>query len=264
MPDIIDENGLQVKTFDEILQELKDGLRAIYGNDINLDQNSPDGQMVGIIAQVATDLRELLVQVNNSFDPDRAVGRLLDERVVINNIERIGGTYTIQPVELVVDRTVNLVGLDADFNNPDGTGYTVQDNSGNKFILVDSATLTAGTHELNFRAQQIGQIETTVGTITTPVTIVPGVVSVNNPNGPVGIGQREETDSQLRVRRQQSVALASNGYLNGLLGDVLALDGVTAAKLYENFTSNSSNFLESISCLITETVGIPKKLQLLS
>lgn len=61
MPDIIDENGLQVKTFDEILQELKDGLRAIYGNDINLDQNSPDGQMVGIIAQVATDLRELLV-----------------------------------------------------------------------------------------------------------------------------------------------------------------------------------------------------------
>lgn len=245
MPDIIDENGLQVKTFDEILQELKDGLRAIYGNDINLDQNSPDGQMVGIIAQVATDLRELLVQVNNSFDPDRAVGRLLDERVVINNIERIGGTYTIQPVELVVDRTVNLVGLDAEFNNPDGTGYTVQDNSGNKFILVDSATLTAGTHELNFRAQQIGQIETTVGTITTPVTIVPGVVSVNNPNGPVGIGQREETDSQLRVRRQQSVALASNGYLNGLLGDVLALDGVTAAKLYENVTNS------------TDAMGIP-------
>lgn len=35
-------------------------------------------------------------------------------------------------------------------------------------------------------------------------------------------------------------------------------------RFFVNFTSNSSNFLESISCLITETVGIPKKLQLLS
>jgi len=246
MPDLIDATGLQVKTFSEIRSELESGLREIYGADINLDQNSPDGQMVGIVAQVATDLRELLVQVNNSFDPDRALGRLLDERVVINNIERIGGTYTIQPITIVVDRTVALQGLDADFNDPQGTGYTVQDNSGNRFILVDSETLTAGTYSRNFRAQEIGLVETIVDTIQTPVTIILGVVSVNNPSAALEVGQRQETDSQLRVRRERSVALASNGYLNGLLGDILAIDGVTAAKLYENYTDT------------TDSLGVPE------
>lgn len=239
MPDIIDANGLQVKTFTEIRQDLETGLRAIYGADINLDQNSPDGQLVGIIAQAATDLRELLVQINNSFDPDQALGRLLDERVVINNIERIGGTYTIQPISITTDRTVSLQGLDAAFNDPNGTGYTVQDDSGNRFILVDSETFTAGTYSRNFRAQEIGQVEVITGTITTPVTVVQGVTAINNPSAALEIGQREETDSQLRVRRQRSVALASNGYLNGLLGDILALDGVTAAKLYENYTDTT-------------------------
>jgi hypothetical protein len=234
MADAINENGLTVKTLTEIETDLKAGLRDIYGDDINLEQNSPDGQMVGIIAQAATDLRELLVNINNSFDPDFAVGRLLDERVVINNIQRRGGTFTTVEIEIVVDRTVTLVGLDGDYNNLDGTGYTVQDDAGNQFILVDTTEITAGTHTKNFRAKQIGKVEVTENTITTPTTSVLGVVSVNNPSGALEIGQNEETDAELRVRRQQSVALGSVGYLNGILGAVLALDGVTDAKIYEN------------------------------
>lgn len=235
MPDIIDAEGLQVKTLTEITADLQAALRAIYGADINLDQNSPDGQLVGIMAQVGVDLRELAVQINNSFNPDRAVGRLLDERVVINNIQRNGGTYTIQEVDITVDRTVTLQGLDANFNDPDGSGYTVQDDSGNQFILIDTDTLTAGTHSLNFRAKQIGRVETTIGTIVNPVTIILGVTAINNPTSALEVGQAEETDAQLRLRRQQSVALSSTGYLNGLLGAVLDLDGVTDAQLYENY-----------------------------
>lgn len=237
MPDVFDSTGLTVKTLSEIVTDLETGLRNIYGADINLDQNSPDGQLVNIFAQACADIRELAVQINNGFDPDRAVGRILDERVVINNIERLGGTYTIQPISVTVDRTVSLQGLDANFNDPNGTGYTVQDNAGNQFILQDSTTLTAGVHSLNFRAKAIGKIETTVNTITSPVTIILGVTAVNNPTGALQIGQDEETDAQLRYRRQASVAINSQGYLNGLLGDVLNLTGVTDAKLYENFTN---------------------------
>lgn len=236
MPDIIDATGLTVKTANEIKADLETGLQNIYGSDINLDQNSPDGQLVGIVTQMAVDIRELLVSVNNSFDPDRAVGTLLDERVVINNIARAGGTYTIQPVEITVDRTVTLQGLDSAFNDVNGTGYTIQDDSGNQFILIDTITLTAGMTEIDFRAKEIGLVETVVGTITNPVTIVLGVTVIDNTSAPLQIGQAQETDAQLRTRRQQSVALSSTGYLNGLLGDVLALDGVTDAKLYENYS----------------------------
>ena len=237
MADIINENGLQLQTLNEIIAALETEMRTIYGVDINLDQNSPDGQLVNIFAQACIDIRELAQMVYNSFDPDKAIGRQLDERVVINNIERQGGSFTQITIAIVVDRTVALQGLDADFNSLSGVGFTVQDNAGNQFILIDSATLTAGTHSKIFRAKEIGLVETTIATIVNQTTIVLGVVSINNPSAAIEIGQAEETDADLRVRRQRSVAIASSGYLNGLLGAVLNLDGVTDAKLYENYTS---------------------------
>lgn len=246
MADLLNENGLQIKTLQEIVDDLEAGLRLIYGADINLDQNSPDGQMVGIFAQAAYDLRELAVTVNAFFDPDQALGAILDQRVALNNIARGGGTFTTIGITIIVDRTVDLQGLDGNYNDLDATGFTVQDDAGNQFILVDSATLTAGTHTLNFRAKELGAVLTTVATIVNQTTIVLGVVSVNNASAALEIGQDEETDAALRVRRQKSVALASFGYLNGLEGAILNLDGVSDAKIYENVTN------------ITDADGIPE------
>ena len=237
MADIFDQDGLQVKTLTEIITDLETGFKEIYGSDINVDSNSPDGQVINLFGQALVDLRELLTGINNSFDPDRAVGSQLDERVVINNIARKGGSYTTQPIDVTVDRTVDLAGLDAAFNDPNGTGYTVQDDAGNKFILVDSTTIVAGLHSLNFRAEVIGAVETTVGTITNPVTIVLGVTTINNSSGALEIGTNEETDGELRLRRQQSVALGSTGYLNGLQGALIGIDGTTDAIVYENVTN---------------------------
>lgn len=245
MPDILDATGLTVKTRSEIVSDLETSFKAIYGSDINLDQNSPDGQIIGILAQQAVDIRELLTSVYNSFNPDRAIGSVLDERVAINNIQRRGGTFTVQPITIVCDRTITLQGLDGNYNDINGTGYTVGDNSGNQFILVDSETLTAGTYSRNFRANRLGQVETTIGTITNQITVVLGVTSVNNPSASLEIGQNEETDTELRLRRQYSVAIASMGYLNGLLAAVLNLDGVSDAVLYENYTD------------VTDANGIP-------
>lgn len=239
MPDVIGPNGLQVKDAAEITQELVTGLQSIYGASINVDQNSPDGQTVGIITQEAVDIREVAVAVNNSFDPDLAVGITLDQRVAINNIARVGGTYTVQPIELVITDTVTLQGLDADYADPNGTGYTIQDSSGNKFILATTDTLTAGTYTRDFRAQLVGDVDVPINTITVPVTVVLGVASVNNPSAAISVGQTQETDAQLRTRRARSTALAAAGYLNGLLGTVLALPGVTEAQLYENVTDST-------------------------
>ncbi len=235
--DELDENGLRVKTAAQLRADLETGFRNAYGADINIEQNSPDGQMIGIIEQQGVDIRELAVSINAGFDPDQATGVVLDQRVALNNITRRSGTYTTQPIDITVDRTLTLDGLDADFNNPDGVGYSIQDGSGNEFILVDTDTLVAGTHTRNFRAREIGQVETTVGTITNFVTIVLGVTSVNNSSGALQTGQNEETDMQLRVRRRQSVAIASTGYLNGIEAAFRALDGVTDARVFENVTN---------------------------
>lgn len=238
MSDNFDENGLQVATSAELLELLVVAFQYIYGTDANLDQSSPDGQCLNIFAQGGTDIRELLMQIYNSFDPDNCSGRVLDSRCAINNIFRKGGTFTTVPIDVTVDRTVTLEGLDENYNDPNATGYTIQDGAGNQFILVSTQTLQSGTTRILFRAKEIGAVQTTLNTITTPVTVVLGVVSVNNPVDATE-GVNEETDYQLKIRRRQSVSIGSSGYLNGLLATVLQLDGVTDAALYENFTGET-------------------------
>lgn len=238
MTDVLNSNGLQVSTNTELVDQLTNDFKEIYGSDISVEQNSPDGQMINIFAQGGTDIRELLVQLYNSFDPDNCSGRLLDERCAINNIFRKAGTFTTVLITIVTDRTVTLDGVDDNYNDPSATGYTIQDNAGNQFILVNTQTFSAGTHTALFRAKELGAVETSIGTITTPVTIVLGVVSVNNPVAAT-TGENEETDAELKIRRRQSVAIGSSGYLNGLLASVLQLDGVTDAALYENYTGST-------------------------
>lgn len=243
----INANGLTVDSLTEIISQISTGLQGVYGADINIDQNSPDGQAIGIFSQAVEDLLEFLVSINNGFDPDQAVGAILDQRVAINNIQRAGGTYTVQPITIVVTSTVSLQGLDDNYASPTGTGYTVQDSAGNEFILATSETLVPGTYVRNFRAQQIGLVSVPVNTITTPVTIVIGVASVNNPTAALTVGQNQETDQQLRTRRQQSTALATTGYLNGLLGAIQNLAGVTEAVLYDNRTDGVVNTMAAHS-----------------
>ena len=38
------QDGITVETFDEIYNRIAEGIKAIYGADIDLSQNTPDGQ----------------------------------------------------------------------------------------------------------------------------------------------------------------------------------------------------------------------------
>ena len=239
MTDVLDSNGLQVSTSAELVEQLVSAWQAIYGTDINLDQSTPDGQLLNIFAQGGTDIRELLTQIYNSFDPDNCSGAVLDARCAINNVFRKGATWTIVPIDITTDRTVVLEGLDDNFNDVNATSYTVQDNVGNQFYLITTQTLSVGTTRVLFRAKELGNVQTSLNTITTPVTVVLGVTSVNNPVAPTQVGEDEESDYDLKIRRRQSVSIGSSGYLNGLLATVLQLDGVTDAALYENYTNTT-------------------------
>ena len=239
MSDSFDENGLQTATAPELLESLTTAFKEIYGDDILLDSSTPDGQWLNILVQKGVDVRGLLMQLYNSFNPDNAQGAVLDQRCAINNVFRKAGSFTTVNIAITTDRSLTLQGVDDDYNNPEATGYTVQDNEGNRFVMVNTQTLSAGTTSVLFRSETIGDVIVLPDTITTPVTIVLGVLSVNNPTAATAIGENEEPDEELRERRRQSVAISSYGYLNGLQAALLQLDGVNDAKVYENYTSST-------------------------
>ena len=239
MSDSFDENGLQTATAPELLESLQTAFKEIYGDDVLLDSSTPDGQWLNILVQKGVDVRGLLMQLYNSFNPDNAQGSVLDQRCAINNVFRKSGTFTTVNIAITTDRSLTLQGVDENYNDPEAVGFTVQDNEGNRFVMVNTQTLSAGTTSVLFRSETLGKVVVLPDTITTPVTIVLGVLSVNNPTAATAIGTDEEIDKDLRVRRRQSVAISSYGYLNGLQAALLQLDGVNDAKVYENYTSST-------------------------
>ena len=240
----ISSSGLQVLSYDEILNNIQTDLNSIYavdGDTINFGSETPDGQFTNILAQIGTDNRELAQGVYNSFDPDKCSGILQDVRYSLNYLFRKGGTFTIQNINVTVNQTVTLKGLDANYNDLSASAYTVSDDAGNLWYLIDSATITSGTHSLPFRSQNYGSFQPVIGTITNQVTKVLGVTSVINSVAPTTLGEEQESDSQFRIRRNRSTATRGQNNIDAMEGQLLELDGVTDVNVHVNNTSSTDS-----------------------
>lgn len=236
MPNSLGPDGLVTNTQQELVDFYTTAFRLIYGPDINLSSDTPDGQLMMIFIQSVLDLQDLLTQVYNQFDPDLAIGKVLDQRVAINGIQRQAGTFTTTNVTVVTSQAITLYGTDQNTY----PGYVVADNAGNNWELLESINLPiAGSNVLAFQSVVPGAVLTVPNTITVPITIVLGVVSVNNPTTYTTLGINEESDFDLKIRRQKSVSLSSQGYLQGLLAALENISGVSAAIVYENVTGST-------------------------
>lgn len=236
MPNLLDANGLTVATTDEIANDLAQALYAIYGADINLDSESPDGQMVGIFSQADSDVGDLLVDIYNMFDVDSAYGISLQRLVAVNGMAIKGGTFTTTPVNVTVTAALTLPGLDQTAVAP----FQVQD-SNNVWTLVSSYAFGApGTQALVFRAATMGPIPPLPNTITIQATPINGVTTINNPTtvGTV-LGQAEETDVALRIRHAQSFLLAATGPADAVEAALQAIPTTTDALVVENNTGGT-------------------------
>jgi len=234
----IGSTGITVPSQQDLTNYYVNAFQTIYGAGINVGPETPDGQIIGISVQANLDVQELLVQIFNSFDPDLAFGTTLDQRVAINGIQRQAGTYTTTDITLVLTQSVNLYGLDQSVQ----AVYTVADNAGNNWQLQTTQLgIGPGTVALLFQSATPGAITTIPNTITNPVTIVLGVSSINNPTTYTSLGVNEETDAALKIRRQKSVSLPSQGYYNGLLAALENVPGVSTVIINENDTGGTSS-----------------------
>ncbi len=242
MPNSVGPNGITIQTAAEIREEILNGttdypgMFEIYGANINVAPNTPDGQMIEIVTQAKLDGLDLIQQVASSFDPDQAVGILLDQRCAINGVTRQAGTATVIDVDVTVDRPLNLIGLDEDPT----VAFTVSDSTGNNYQLVSSYGFGgAGVQTLSFQATVLGVLNPLANTLTIIVTVTLGVVSVNNATTATTVGTAEESDASLRMRRAQSVSKPSVGYVASVIGALFNVTGVTDVEVLENDTGST-------------------------
>ena len=178
MPNQLDANGLTVATEDEIATDLAAGLSGIYGVDINLQAETPDGQMVGLFAQMDADVLDLIVDVYNMFSVSSAYGGGLQALVEVNGMTIKPGSYTTTAVNVTANAAGTLPGLDQTALPP----YQLQDAAGNVWTLVSSYTFAgAATQALIFQASVLGVITPIPNSITIQATPLSFISSVNNP-----------------------------------------------------------------------------------
>ncbi len=218
----ITQDGILIQTFAQLFDGLVVDYKVIYGNDITVDQESPDGQRIGIEARERLDMQGLALAIYNSLDPDLAVGTSL------NRILKLSGLFLRPTARSQVDVEIdaaNVLSLES--------GYTVRDALGQNWITTDLNNLVGGVNVVTLFAEDFGQVEADPNTVNQPVTIVLGVNSVDNPAAAVP-GSDEETEPEIRIRRNASLenpATSNRGSLFARLGNIA---NVTGLRVYEN------------------------------
>lgn len=221
---IIDANGFKAESFTEILTRLSNGLKNIYGQDINLDQDSPDGQQLGIQANIISDFQDLALYIYNSMDPDLADGANFDKLLKLLARTRLPSSRSTVDIEMVLNKTVSIP-----------ASYTIKDLNNQNWIIGTAQTLDAGTHLVSFYSEDWGNITAEPNTINEQVTILTEVVSINNPENAIS-GRDEESIVQVRERRNKILEINASSTIGSIIGKILDLNGVIDAVPYENMT----------------------------
>lgn len=238
----IGTDGLVTQSLEEITADITNLFKSVYGEDINIEQNSPDGQFIGILAQEKKDTLDLVTEFYNSLDVDAVVGLPQDIIYKLNALTRKNYTYSYCYVNLTITEPVTLQGLDDDIESADGTGYTVTDGNGNRWILAESQTVTtAGTYGYNFRAAKLGSVTALANSITIMETVVRGVASINNPASNYITGNTGESDSAFRTRRNRSMSVPTQGFDESTESQLLELSDVVDCKVYDNRSNEVVN-----------------------
>ncbi|MDQ7094226.1 baseplate J/gp47 family protein [Desulfosporosinus sp. PR] len=221
----IDAAGLHLPSYQDILNDLIQQAKNIFGQGIYLGIDSQDYQFISTFAYKMNDTMQAIQLAYNSRGPGTAIGPSLDGLIKLNGIKRSVPTYSTCPVTLTgISNTVIYNGV-------------IQDQSGYKWSLPATVIIgTNGTVDSTVTCQTVGPIVASAGEINIIATPTYGWTTVVN-NAAATLGTAIETDSQLKARQAISTAQPSLTVLEGTKGAIAALPGVTRFKVYENDTS---------------------------
>lgn len=230
----IDASGITAPSYADILAFFQGQYALIFGADAYIAPDSQDGQWIAILATAINDCNSAAIEIFNSFSPATAKGRALWANVKINGITV--NVATNSTVDVAIGGTV-------------GTSITngqVRDTvNKNLWALPASVTIPpAGVITVTATAVNPGALTAVAGTVTEIATPTRGWQTVSNAAN-AAPGDAIETDAELRARQTQSVALPSQTVLEGMVGAVANVPGVTRTLGIENDTN------------VTDSNGIP-------
>lgn len=236
----VDSAGYHFADYPTFLNYYQTGYQNIYGTDTYIDPDSQDGQWLAFQAQAAYDMATVGASIYNSFSPLTAQGAGLARVVKINGLTKESASFST--VDVTVVGTAGTV-------ITDGFGT---DTLNQQWNLPSTVTIpSSGSIDVTATAQNIGLVTAEANTITTIGTPTFGWQTINNAAAAIP-GAAIESDTDLRIRQQQSQAIAAQTVFDATLAAVANVTGVSKTQGYENFTDSSVNGLPPHSiCVVT-------------
>jgi uncharacterized phage protein gp47/JayE len=237
----VSSTGISIPTYNDVYQSLIATFQSIYGSSIYVAPDSQDGQWLAALASAINDSNQAAVMVFQSFSPTYAQGTNLSSLVKINGLSRLVPTKST-----AVGTVVGVAGTVI-------SNGSVADTAGNIWNLPTTVTIpVGGSTSVTVTAQNAGNISAPAGTINVINTAQYGWQSFVSTSNAV-VGTAVETDDALRARQALSVDTQAVGILQGMLGAIANVPGVTRYIAYQNSTNaTDSNGLpaHSVSAVV--------------
>lgn len=225
----IDNSGLHIDTYYNLRDQLITECKNIFGQDIYLENDSQDYQWIATVSEYMYDVLQVAQLVYNNRAPNTAIKAALDSIVKINGIKRKSETYSTCTVTVT------------------GTAGTIISNGiiygkdNIKWDLPPSITIpNTGSIDVIATCEIAGPIVANPGDLIGIYNSTYGWNGVYN-SGYATLGSYIETDSALRIRQSKSTAQPSNTMLEGTIGAIAQLEGVTRSQVYENDTGQTDS-----------------------
>ncbi|MFT8419394.1 MAG: baseplate J/gp47 family protein [Acetobacter sp.] len=217
--------GFVAPTESDILAGVLADMNAAFGNVLNTDLSTPQGQLAMSLTAIVGDAYDQMLALFNGVDPARAWGRMQDAIGNLYFITRKPATATV-----VTCQCTGAAGAVV----PQGT--LVRDGSGNTYAADGAITLDAtGSGVGAFSCTLTGAVECPPDSIGVYQSVV-GLTSVANAAAGV-TGSAAEGRQAFELRRQQTVAHNAMGPLDALAGEVLSVAGVSDVYVSDNSTA---------------------------
>lgn len=235
--------GLDIKDVEEILAGIVADQVANISADLQTEADTVIGQLNGIYAAALAECWELLEQVYLAAYPDTASGQALSYVAALTGAIRLAATKSTLLVHL--EGTVSTSVPAGTRGYPDGDPDSLYETTAVAVIAEEGAT---DYIEVTMEAVTPGSAAKAFSTdvelvIATPVSGLDAITIQADSDD----GADEETDPELRFRREQTLALAGSSTTAAIRADVLSVDGVDSCTVFENRTG------------VTDALGLPPK-----
>lgn len=213
--------GLQIPTETEVLNGVLADFNDAFGGGLNLNLETPQGQLASSLAAVIADKNNVIAELVNQIHPEYAEGVMQDAIAQIYFLQRKPATDSA-----VVCEFVGLPGTQIP------QGFIVQDAAGNQWALQQEIGIPI-SGKVNGTLIAAGQIEAPAHSVNVIYQALVGLDRVDNPR-PAVPGRAEESRAEFAERRRRSVAINAHGTPQAVYANVFALDGVRDVYVIDN------------------------------